>query len=209
MYNEIIRQLKKSYDEKAGERDKKAISRWKIDERAKFLSFIQREQKETLLEIGAGTGKHGAFFSNCGLNVTCIDLSLENLRFCQQKNLTGAEMDFRYLGFPVNSFDALFAMNCLLHVPKEILSEILVEIKRTLVEDGLFYLGQYGGVDQQGVVSDDNYEPKRFYALLTDQDLLQMIEKFFEIIYVKFIPLDGENVFHFQSLVLRKKVVGN
>ena len=90
-------------------------------------------------------------------------------------------------------------MNCLLHVPKEILPEVLNELQRTLGEDGLFYLGQYGGVDQQGVV----HKPKRYYALLTDLDLLQMIEKFFIIISVKFIPLDEEEDIHFQSLVLR------
>jgi SAM-dependent methyltransferase len=69
------------------------------------------------LEIGAGTGNDGLYFQNNGLDVTCTDLSPDMVNLCREKGLKAYVMDFLSLDFPPGSFDAIYALNCLLHVP--------------------------------------------------------------------------------------------
>ncbi len=47
--------------------------------------------------------------------------------------------------FPVGSFDAVFAMNCLLHVPNHDLPAVLVAVRAVLRPDGLFFVGVSAG----------------------------------------------------------------
>jgi cyclopropane fatty-acyl-phospholipid synthase-like methyltransferase len=88
MYNQVINDLRKAYDQKVEERDSKSPDAWKIEERQRFLTLLQAEGKSTLLEIGAGTGIHGKFFQENGLDVICTDLSPEMVQCCRAKGLT-------------------------------------------------------------------------------------------------------------------------
>jgi hypothetical protein len=70
---------------------------------------------------------------------------------------------------------------------------------------GLFYLGQYGGKDQEGVWPEDDHEPKRFFCFHTDDEIRGAANQFFQLESFKQIPLEEED-FHFQTLILRKVI---
>ena len=70
------------------------ISKWKLKLQDKFLKIIKAEEKETLLDLGSGSGNGSLFFQKKGLNVTAVDLSEEMVRLCTQKNIEAYEMDF-------------------------------------------------------------------------------------------------------------------
>ena len=73
MDQQLRNNLRESYDLKAVERDARTIQAWKLAERQAFLSLLLQEHKQTLLEIGAGTGIDGKFFQEQGLQVVCTD----------------------------------------------------------------------------------------------------------------------------------------
>ncbi|MDP7422829.1 MAG: class I SAM-dependent methyltransferase, partial [bacterium] len=173
-------------------------------ERQRFLDVVQAEGKRKLLDVGAGPGVHATFFRENGLTVTCVDLSSEMIKRCREKGLTAFEMNFLNLNFPENSFDAVFAMNSLLHVPRNDLAAALESIKRLLPPAGLFYWGQYGGKDHEGVWESDHYEPKRFFSFLTDKDIERTAREFFRVISFKQIEVEDEREISFQSLLLSK-----
>jgi len=209
MYNEVITNLRQAYDLKAEERDQMELSSWKIEERDHFLSHLQyeglqEEGKKDLLEIGAGTGMMSKFFQDSGLNVICTDLSLENVKLCQAKGLTAYVMDFLHLDFPNGSFDAIYALNCLLHVPKRDLPRVLKVIRALLKPRGLFYMGLHGGREHEGTWEDDEYEPKRFYANYSDEQIRRIVTKHFDLLYFKTIPTGSDTDLHFQSMILRR-----
>lgn len=205
MDQKLRNNLRQSYDRKAQERDARTIQEWKLTERQAFLSLLRQEQKQTLLEIGAGTGIDGNFFQEHGLEVICIDLSPEMVKLCRQKGLTAHVMDFADLQFPPASFDAIYALNSLLHVPKDELPAILTAIELLLKPGGLFYLGVYGGYDYEGVWQDDTYEPKRFFSFCSDENLQVVVSQVFNVHSFRRIAFNGkEATLHFQSLVLRK-----
>lgn len=206
MTDDLRNNLRQSYNQKAAERDKRPIQPWKLQERNAFLSLLQQEQKRSLLEIGAGTGIDGAHFREQGLDVTCIDLSPQMVNMCRQKGLTAYVMDVATLPFPPGSFDAAYSLNCLLHLPKAELPGVLATLNTVLKDEGLFYLGLYGGRDQEGIWPDDSYQPKRFFSFYTDEDLRAVVTEVFDIHSFRRVPYeDGKHGLHFQSLVLRKK----
>ena len=123
---------------------------------------------------------------------------------CQEKGLTAYVRDFYDLGFLAESFDAVWSLNCLLHVPSIDLPQILTNIKAVLKPSGLFYYGVYGGVNQEGVWEGDKLEPKRWFTRYCDDDLKAAVAPFFEIEYFQAVSLDNDDSGHFQSMILRK-----
>jgi SAM-dependent methyltransferase len=196
--------LKASYNEKAESRDKAEIENWKKTELDSFLKRISENGGETVLDMGAGTGQHGKYLQDHGMDVTCIDLSPNMVETCQAKGLKAEVMDYYTLNFDAKSFDAVWAMNTLLHVPKVSLPAVLKNIYTILKEDGVFFMGVYGGKDSEGVWEDDPYVPKRFFSFYTNDDIQEIVSSLFEIIDFHVIPEAGGSM-DFQSLLLRKK----
>lgn len=199
---ELKANLTKTYDRYAKERDQSPLQAWKLEEREYFLKMLQKEAKKTILEIGAGPGRDGKFFQDNGLRVICTDISPEMVKLCREKELRAYVMDFYKLKFLNESYDAIWALNCLLHASKTCLKTVLQKIYAILKKDGLFYLGVYGGEDSEVVWDDDYYEPPRFFSFYTDDHLKEVVTEYFDLIYFKSMPVEGK--LHFQSLILRK-----
>lgn len=143
MYHEIARKLRAAYDRQVEERETSDTQPWKVDVRQRFLELLRAEGKHRLIEIGAGTGVHGLFFQESGIEVVTTDLSQAMVESCRAKGLDARELDFLSLDFG-EKFDAVFAMNCLLHVAPGDLRQVLAAIRQLLNPDGLFFWGQYG-----------------------------------------------------------------
>ena len=205
MYKQISESLRESYNRKAEERDNSKVEEWKLRERDNYKLWLQKENINTILEIGAGTGKDSKYFLEKGFNVTCIDLSEEMVRLCKIKGLTAYVMDFMSLDFPEGSFDGIYALNCLLHIPKDNLERVLGDIQKLLKSKGLFYLGVYGGRKTEGVWEEDKYEPKRYFSFYTDKQLYRIVSKYYKVEYFQAIKLKDNRDLHFQSFILRRR----
>ena len=204
-YEELLPDLRRFYDQDVERRDQAPKTDWKIQERQRFLERLQAESKRRLLEIGAGTGQDSQFFQDNGLDVTCTDLSPAMVERCRSKGLRAYVMDFLHLDFPAASFDAVFARNCLLHVPRSDLARVLALIQALLKPDGLFCLGVYGGADKEGVFSDGSEQEKRFFCYYSNERLLEAISPWFEIESFQIIQLQESSRDCYQSLLLRQK----
>lgn len=204
-YADVVPNLRTAYDAMVAEREGKTLYSWKVAERARFLAMIQAEGKRTLLEIGVGAGRDSLFFQEQGMTVTAVDLSPAMVARCREKGIAAQVVDFAGLEayFGADHFDAIYGINCLLHVPKVDLPPILRQIRTILRPDGLFYWGQYGGVDQEGVWEGDHYAPKRFFARYTDEQFQRLGAAHFSLEAFTLIPKgEGEGTFH--AMILRK-----
>jgi SAM-dependent methyltransferase len=197
--------LRETYDKHAQEREGLVMQDWKIAERARFLALLQREHKQTLLEIGAGTGRDSKFFQDQGLETVCIDFSPAMVDLCKQKGLAAYVMDVAELDFPAASYDAIYCMNSLLHLTKAEFPGVLRKIDLILKPDGVVFIGVYGGYDFEGIWEKDSYIPQRFYSFFTDERIQQEVNKVFDLLSFNQIVFEPQNPFHFQSIMLKKR----
>jgi len=144
------------------------------------------------------------FFSSHGLDVVATDMSAAMVARCRDKGLDARVMDFSRLDFPPESFDAVHAMNCLLHVPNAELPAVLKSIARVLRPDGLFFLGVYNAAEEseEGLAERDDHVPARFFSRRTDDQIVQVATESFDI--VDFHIAQAGTRQRFQSLTLRR-----
>jgi SAM-dependent methyltransferase len=201
----LFQNLILSYEKAADERDTYEASEWKKDLRWKFLHELKTEDKTKLIDLGAGTGIHGKFFQDQGLEVTCVDLVPAHVEKCKEKGLQSFVLDFLDMSSIGQDFDGAFALNSLLHIPTDLLPDVLENISKILKPNGLLYWGQYGGEYQEGVYEDDHQEPKRFFSLLTDDQMHEMAKRKFKVEQFDRVAVDGAEPLYFQSMLLRVK----
>lgn len=201
-YDEVLDPLRQAYDARAAWRDGLTKEPWKLAERQAFRDRLASGAR--LLEVGAGTGQDSAFFQQGGLVVVAADLSPAMVEHCRAKGIEAHVTDFLHLDFPAGSFDAVYAMNCLLHVPNHDLPAVLESIRAVLRPGGLFFVGVYGaGESTEGPIDDDRHVPPRFFSWRTDEQLLGFATAArFDV--VDFHPVDTGRGYRFQSMTLRR-----
>jgi SAM-dependent methyltransferase len=201
-YGRVIAGLRQAYGATAAaERDGRPKEAFKVDERRRFLDLLRSRDATTVLEVGAGTGQDSLYFQEQGLRVLSTDLSPAMVERCQAKGLSAQVADFLDLGVPPASFDAVYALNCLLHVPSADLPRVLESISDVLVPGGLFYAGTWGGADEEGPIRDDHHPVPRFFAFRSDRRMSQVLAERFRVLSFRTFDVDGN---HFQSFMLQK-----
>ncbi|WP_020547375.1 class I SAM-dependent methyltransferase [Nonomuraea coxensis] len=198
-YDDVIGPLRKAYDGGAKRRDGSGKQEWKLAERTAFLNVVRDAGGGRMLEIGAGTGQDSAYFQDNGLDVVAVDLSPAMVSLCREKGLEAHVMDFLHLDFAPESFDAAYALNCLLHVPNVDLPAALEAVHTLLRPGGLFFLGVYGGgtLRGEGPFKGDHHEPPRFFSFRSDEEIQAFASRLFEIVDFHVV---GSDELRFQSL---------
>ncbi|MEU6711045.1 class I SAM-dependent methyltransferase [Nonomuraea sp. NPDC046802] len=204
-YDDVIGPLRTAYDGHAKQRDLSGKAPWKLAEREAFLNRLKGHGCGRLLEIGAGTGQDSAYFQENGLDVVAVDLSPAMVALCREKGIEAHAMDFLHLDFAPGSFDAVYALNCLLHVPNSDLPAVMDAIYTLMKPGGLFFLGVYGGgsLTGEGSFEEDDHDPPRFFSFRSDEQLQEYARNFFEIVDFHAV---GPDESRFQSLTLQRPV---
>ncbi|KQX66978.1 MULTISPECIES: class I SAM-dependent methyltransferase [unclassified Paenibacillus] len=203
---EVKATLKMSYDQQARLRAGDTVQSWKVDEMDRFLARLQADDKGTgqrILDLGSGPGHQAIYLKNHGCHVSCVDLSDEMVNICLQKGLEAFVMDFYTLELEPESFDAIWTMNALLHVPKDSLLQVLANIERVLKPDGFLYIGLYGGYESEGIWENDSYRPQRFFAFYEDEHIQRIVSEVFYIEHLSVLPMEGMQA-DYQSIFARK-----
>lgn len=201
-YDEATSALRAYYDQDADRRDADTKAGWKLEERQLFLSRLVAEGRRSLLEVGAGTGDDAQYFQQAGLVVTATDLSPRMVELCRGKGLDAHVMDFLSIAFDGRRFDALYGINCLLHVPREDLAQVLARFAELVAPGGLLYLGLYGGRDETANL-EGPFGQRRFISY-SDASLQAAIAAQFEV--ERFHRIDfAKNTFPicYQSVIAR------
>jgi SAM-dependent methyltransferase len=206
-YAEAADQLRSAYAMSAAKRDQTIKHDWKLDERAAFLARLRAGAR--LLEVGAGTGQDALFFGDNGIDVVATDLTPEMVERCLEKGLEAHVRDVMNLGFADASFDAVWTINCLLHVPTPALPDALTEVARVLRTDGLLYLGVYSTDPPfEGVDDDDSHDPKRFFAFRSDDTMLAAVAERFDVLDFHTFDSPAQvraKTFRFQSITASRR----
>ena len=80
--------LIESYEKYAYQRASSSPSAFKERERSEFLKFLKDERRETILEIGCGTGQDAQFFQSQGLRVLAVDNTPTMVKLTAEQGVT-------------------------------------------------------------------------------------------------------------------------
>jgi len=195
--------LVKTYEKYAHERASHSPDGFKVQERSEFLKFLRDEGRETLLEIGCGSGQDAQFFQDQGFQVLAVDNTPTMVKLTAEKGVPAQVLDCYNLDEINKCFDAVYTMNCLLHIPKRDIDQILHLISRRLNDSGLMYLGIWGDTNFEGIWEQDRYEPKRFFSFWKTEALLEVIQRSFRLEYYRRLEPHRGRIFN--SFIVRKQ----
>ena len=195
--------LIESYEKYAYQRESGTTDGFKEQERSEFLKLLKEEGRQSLLEIGCGPGRDAQFFQSQGFQVLAVDNAPTMVRLTAEKGVTTQVLDCYNLDQIDETFDAVYTMNCLLHIPKKDIGHIFSLIATRLNRTGLMYLGLWGGENFEGSLEQDTYEPKRFFSFWEAEALLEVVQQSFRLEYYRRLnPREGVT---FNSIVARKQ----
>ena len=195
--------LVKTYEKYAHERASYSPDGFIVQERSEFLRFLKAEERETLLEIGCGPGQDAQFFQSQGLRVLAVDNTPMMVKLTAEKGIAAQALDCYDLDEINQSFDAVYTMNCLLHIPKRDFDQILLLISRRLNDSGLMYLGIWEDQNFEGIWEQDRYEPKRFFSFWKTGALLEVLQRSFKLEYYRRLESHRGRIFN--SIIVRKR----
>jgi len=191
------------YNEYADYREETLKLEWKVDLRDKVIKHLLESNKSSMLEIGCGTGQDSLYFKEKGMTVKAIDLSEAHVDYCVKKGIDAEVMDLYKMTFGDNSFDSVYTMNCLLHVPVKNLPDVLCEIRRVIKPGGMMFTGNYGG-NHEGNKKFNDQKYGRFFSFRPYDEYSALLEEAgFEIIDGG--KLNTDTPMEFNYYILRKK----
>ncbi|MEY3470868.1 MAG: hypothetical protein RLZZ223_218 [Candidatus Parcubacteria bacterium] len=147
--------------------------------------FIDKLNGDKILDIGCGSGRDAEYFVSKGLDVTGIDLSNRFIEISKAKvpNAQFIKMDMRNINFPVNSFDGIWLMASLLHIPKLEIKNTVIKFREVLKTNGIVYISVKLGEGERFVKKDRYKGLEKFFAFYTESEIADLLENCgFEII---------------------------
>ncbi len=153
-----------------------------LERRHEFKEFVGLLKGNKILDLGCGGGDHALWFESQSLDTIGIDFSEEMIKICREKGLKAEVMDIEDLKFDDNSFDGIWAVTSLLHVPKSKINHVMDKLSRILKEEGILYVVVKEGQGEEFIIDKQNPETKRLFSFWEEKELLSTFSEKFKII---------------------------
>lgn len=148
----------------------------------------------SVLDIGAGKGRHAFFFAEQGLEVSAIDLSEESIRYIRQEaenkgiSVKAEVADMTELPFADSSFDAVICFHTIYHSDYQGMKRALQEVDRVLKPNGEAYLtfntkenpnyNKEKSVDGYTMIPQEGFEAGIPHCYLDENDVFTVLANF-------------------------------
>lgn len=176
---------------------------FRVSERKRFCDHLVDSGARSVLEIGCGAGHDSVFLQQRGFQVKAIDTTPGLVELARSQGVDAELFDVYDLGRRTETYDAVYTVNCLLHVPNSDIESVFASIADRLPAAGSMYLGLWGGHDIEGILETDSYEPKRFFSFRVAETLIGLLQKRFQLEYCQRFVTESGHVFN--SLIVTKK----
>jgi SAM-dependent methyltransferase len=158
---EYTRLTKESYNRNALKYAEKFRGLLELQRRDAFPTFVSMLPGRRMLDLGCGAGDHALYFTKQGLSVTCVDIADEMVRLCRNKGLDAQVMDIEDLNLPKESYDGIWSVTSLLHIPKRKLPGVAATLYDLLVPSGILFVCVKEGGGERWI---EEHGSRRFFA---------------------------------------------
>ncbi len=135
-----------------------------------------------VLDIGCGPGVHLEWFRENGLEAMGIDLSDSFIEICSSKGLNVRKMDMEQPLLYPQSFDGIWAVSSLLHVPKEKVPAVIKGWARLLKPNGILFLSVKEGSGEGYREDAVNGGKNKWTSFFTEEELKKLFSSSFDLI---------------------------
>lgn len=142
-----------------------------------FISCLPKNAK--ILDVACGAGRDVQYFLEEGYNAVGIDLSKGMIEQAKNRVSGGSfiQMDMLDLKFDTEEFDAVWCMNSLLHIPKDIVMNALKNFHKVLKPNGVLFLAVQEGEGEKFVRFEKSGNMPRFFAFYQQPEIENMLEE--------------------------------
>lgn len=116
------------------------------EEMQNFVQYCRQRNYKTLLDIGAGTGRHTILFAQKGFCVSALDISPSSINLLNE-NRQKYQVPFSILWHDMHhlddlhhTFDVIVAINSIYHTDEQGMRKIIAGIHHCLAPKGIGYL---------------------------------------------------------------------
>ncbi len=156
---------------------KRWISRRKRPPALLLDSLVRLPTQSAILDLGCGGGQDARFLLAKGFCVVGMDLTTAFLRTAQNTapSIPLVLADMRDLPFRRDSFDAVWAAACLMHVPKPEAVSVLKSLSHIVRPGGLLATTVTYGTRSR--ILTDGWMPGRYFARWQKAELARVVEQ--------------------------------
>lgn len=191
------------YDREAELRIRRDLGPLRHALRTTFLDLLHDEGRASVLDVGAGPGRDAIEFAAAGCTVTAVDLAPGNVALMVAQGIDAQIASLFELPYPPGSFDAVWTMSTLVHVPDDRLAEALRSIVSMARPGAPVGIGTWGGFDWEGVSDVDTISPARFFALRTHEQARRALVAHGELERFEIHRPDPSGDWQYQFAILR------
>lgn len=146
--------------------------------------FVSGLKGPRVLDLGCGPGVFLEEFRAQGVEATGIDLSEVFVQRCHEKGLHAKKMDIENPILYPRSFHGIWAQAAVPHIPKERLPNMINNISRLLMPEGMMFVALPEG-DGDGFLEDVPGGAKQWITHFNEADVARFFGKKFDTIHAE------------------------
>ena len=149
--------------------------------REQFVELLTEELRSRLVDVGSGPGLDTAGFAAAGFDVVGVDLAHANVVRMRDASVRGVCASLYEPPFADGSFEAVWTMSTLVHVPDDRFDEAMVAMVALAAPGAPVAIGSWGGYDLEQHSEFGPVGLPRFFSWRSHDRWIAMLERHAEV----------------------------
>lgn len=163
--DEVQADLRSYYEAEARRGLRKPLRGRRVELRESFLDLLEKEDRHSVLDLGAGPGGDGQAFIDAGHQFVGLDLAHGNGRLAAEVGVTVVQGSISAPPFRSGCFDAGWSMSTLMHISEDEVVATLAAMAAPLRAGAPMMITMWGGERRDVVHSHDIEGERRLFSL--------------------------------------------
>ncbi|MBI3334366.1 class I SAM-dependent methyltransferase [Candidatus Pacearchaeota archaeon] len=167
-----------------------------VHRRYEFGYFMHILKGNKILDVGCGAGDHTLYFQLCNFDCQGIDFCPAMVALCHEQGVRAQVMNMESLMFDASTFDGIWAVTSLLHVPRARVPGVIAGFSHILKPGGIVYVCVKEGFGERLIPDTHDLTTQRFFSYWQEHELHETFNSTFDVIDSRLEEHLGTNYIH-------------